>query len=79
MQALLLEINEAVDKAGGCVADKVAKSFRSRYRNILTRGAMECPAPTTKVDSSKRGRIAKSKSRNLLERLRDFETETLRF
>ncbi|MBC7532084.1 MAG: IS66 family transposase [Oligoflexus sp.] len=79
MQALLLEINEAVDKAGGCVTDKVAKSFRSRYRNVLTRGDLECPAPTTKVDSSKRGRIAKSKSRNLLERLRNFETETLRF
>jgi len=79
MQALLLEINEAVAKAGGCVTSKVAKSFRSRYRKILTRGDLECPAPTAKVDSSKRGRIAKSKSRNLLERLRDFETETLRY
>ena len=79
MQALLLEINEAVAKAGGCVTDKAAKSFRSRYRNILTRGDLECPAPTAKVDSSKRGRIAKSKARNLLERLREFETETLRF
>ena len=29
--------------------------------------------------SKKRGRIKKTKSRNLLERLRDFENETLRF
>jgi transposase len=79
MQALLLEINEAVNKAGGCLNKKMAKSFRSRYRNILTRGDRECPAADAKTDHSKPGRVAKSKSRNLLERLRDFETETLRF
>ncbi len=79
MQTLLLEINEAVDAAGGRLTKKAAKRFRSRYRNILTRGDRECPAPKTKADSSKPGRIARSKSRNLLERLREFETETLRF
>ena len=79
MQLLLLEINKAVDKAGGCLTDDAAKSFRSRYRNILTRGDRECPPPKTKGDSNKPGRIARSKSRNLLERLREFETETLRF
>ncbi|MEI7775927.1 MAG: IS66 family transposase [Verrucomicrobiota bacterium] len=79
MQALLLEINDAVNKAGGCLTKTVAKSFRSRYRNILTRGDRECPAPKAKADPSKRGRVAKSKSRNLLERLREFEAETLRF
>jgi transposase len=79
MQVLLLEINEAVDDAGGRLTKKAAKRFRSRYRNILTRGDRECPAPKTKADSSRPGRIARSKSRNLLERLRDFEAETLRF
>jgi len=79
MQTLLLEINDAVNKADGCLTKKAAKSFRSRYRNILTRGDRECPAPKAKADPSKRGRIPKSKSRNLLERLREFETETLRF
>lgn len=79
MQTLLLEINDAVNKANGCLTKQAAKSFRSRYRNILTRGDRECPAPKAKTDPSKRGRIGKSKSRNLLERLRDFETETLRF
>ena len=39
---------------------------------------VECPAPEKKSDN-KRGRQARSKSRNLLERLRDFETEALRF
>jgi transposase len=77
MKALLLEINEAVDAAGGKLTNKQAMQFRSRYRNILTRGARECPAPSRV--KNKPGRTAKSKSRNLLERLRDFETETLRF
>ncbi|MHB1426655.1 MAG: IS66 family transposase [Gemmataceae bacterium] len=77
MQALLLEINEAVHAAGGCLSDKAAKGFRARYRNILTRGDRECPAP--KKVSGKPGRTARSKSRNLLERLREFEVETLRF
>lgn len=77
MMALLLEINEAVDTAGGRLTKRAAKKFRSRYRNILTRGDRECPAPSDVND--KPGRIARSKSRNLLERLREFETETLRF
>jgi transposase len=77
MKALLLEINDAVEAAGGRLTKKAAKTFRSRYRNILTRGDRECPAPVG--TNSKPGRIARSKSRNLLERLREFETETLRF
>ena len=79
MQDLLIEINDAVDQAGGSLSKKIAKNFRSRYRNILTRGGRECPAPEQKAGQKKRGRVAKSKSRNLLERMREFETETLRF
>ena len=81
MQALLLEIKEAVDKADGSLTDKIAKKYLARYRKILNDGNIECPPPKAKVDGdkTKRGRIAKSKSRNLLERLRDYETETLRF
>ncbi len=79
MQSLLLEMNDAVNKAGGCLSDPAAQAFRRRYRNVLTRGDKECPPPNPDGQPKKRGRIAKSKSRNLLERLRDFETETLRF
>ncbi len=76
MQALLLEMNEATNKAGGCLTDAAANQFRSRYRNVLTRGDRECPPPAPKAQP---GRVARTKSRNLLERLRNFETETLRF
>ena len=40
---------------------------------------MECPQPSRANKKGKRGRIKKSKSRNLLERLRDFEDDVLRF
>lgn len=39
---------------------------------------MPLPVPLS-IQPKRRGRIKKSKSRNLLERLRDFESETLRF
>ena len=79
IQDLLLEINEAVDKAGGRLTKKSAKTFLRRYRNLLTRAERECPAPKPKLGPKKRGRIAKSKSRNLLGRLRKYEEEVLRF
>ena len=79
MQALLLEMNEATLKAGGCLSAKAAHRLRGRYRNVLTRGDRECPPPNPTDHPRKPGRIAKTKSRNLLERLRDFEAETLRF
>jgi transposase len=79
MQDLLLEMNDSTIKARGGLTEKAAHKFRSRYRNILTRGDRECPPPNPKPGPRKRGRIPKTKSRNLLERLRDFEIETLRF
>jgi len=43
----------------------------------VQRAEQECPAPPPK--NGKRGRTAKSKSRNLLERLQNFESDVLRF
>jgi transposase len=77
MQLLLLEIHDATNQAGGCLDEAAAKSFRSRYRNILTRGHSECPPTISNNTAGKRA--AQSKSRNLLDRLRDFQAETLRF
>lgn len=71
MQDLLIEMRDSVEKAGGSISNKKAKWFRKRYRKILKAADIECPH---KQDSR-----AQSKSRNLLERLRDYETETLRF
>lgn len=71
MQALLIEMRDAVDKAGGAISKKRADGFRKRYRKILKTADTECPHNIKTR--------AQSKSRNLLERLRDFEKETLRF
>jgi transposase len=79
MHALLLEANEATTAAGGCLVAEQARSFRRRYRYILTSADRECPGPAVKDRASQRGPVAKTKSRNLLERLRKYETETLRF
>jgi transposase len=78
MQELLLEIDDATKEAGGSLTKRAAKKFRRRYRSILRVGAGECPEGK-KEPKQKRGRKKKSKARNLLERLRDFEKEVLRF
>lgn len=70
MIALLDRINDAVHAADGKLSRKAAKSFQNKYRRLLKKAHTECP------DSGKR---AQSKSRNLLLRLKKFETEVLRF
>lgn len=78
MQKLLLDLNEATQKAGGCLSQADARRWQRRYRTVLTRAAHECPPPASALKAT-RGRVARSKARNLLERLRAYETETLRF
>ena len=77
MGELLSRINDDVEKAGGVLDEDVAVRYREQYREILKDGDKECPAPTRK--EGQKGRLKRSKSRNLLERLRDYENDTLRF
>jgi transposase len=79
MAVLLKEINKATHEAGGRLEVSVSEHYRKRYRNLLRDAEIECPAPDETTRRGKRGRIARSKSRNLLERLRDFESDVLRF
>lgn len=79
MNKLLLEINGAVDNAGGCLPPPSSELYRKRYRKLLEEADTECPAPIKSAKHWKPGKIARSKSRNLLERLRDFEDDVLRF
>ncbi|QFY88607.1 IS66 family transposase [Magnetovirga frankeli] len=80
VQELLLEINKAVDEAGGVLNSTQAEAFRERYRQLLKAGQIECPPPDeSQRKSGQRGRLKRSKSRNLLERLIQFETDVLRF
>lgn len=80
MELLLGQINEAVKKAGGCLPEKESKKWRRHYRRLLKKADIECPPPEAcLLKEKKRGRVARSKSRNLLERLRDYEEDVLRF
>jgi len=79
MQTLLTDIRQAVEDAGGQLLPDAAELWRQRYRKLLEKAEIECPPPDEKQRKGKRGRLKRSKARNLLERLRDFEHDVLRF
>jgi transposase len=79
MKDLLVTINNKSIEAGGALSAKDAREYRLQYQEIIKQGEIECPEPVRPKVKGKRGRIKKSKSRNLLERLRDYENDTLRF
>ncbi len=59
--------------------DKVQHS-RQRYRDILHEGEQTSPAPDKDTrEPGQRGRLKRSNSRALLDRLREYENDTLRF
>ena len=79
MKNLLELINRKVNHAGGALDAQESEEYRLKYRAILKQGEIECPEPIRPKKKGKRGRIKRSKSRNLLERLRDYEQDALRF
>lgn len=79
MMVLLKEINKATDEAGGRLDIVSSEYYRKRYRDLIEEAERECPAPDKADRKGGRGRTPRSKSRNLLERLRDFESDVLRF
>jgi transposase len=79
MKSLLETINSKVNDAGGVLNAQESQKYRDKYMNLIKKGDIECPEPDGPRKKDKRGRIKKSKSRNLLERLRDYEKEVLRF
>ena len=79
MQVLLLEIHDAGETAGGQLPPEESESWRQRYRILLEQAESECPPPDATHRQGNRGRLKRTKARNLLERLRDFEHDVLRF
>jgi len=79
MKNLLEKLNLRVNEASGALKAQESQKYRLKYRALLKQGEIECPEPSRPNKKAKRGRIKKSKSRNLLERLRDYEQDTLRF
>ncbi len=80
MKALLLEIHSETKNAGGKLTKTDSEKYYNQYHAIIEVAKIECPLPKASVDhQKKRGRIKKSKARNLLERLSNFIDDTLRF
>jgi transposase len=79
MKTLLCQMNEAVKQAGGTLTPKQAQEWRVEYRACLKQADSECPPPDETQREGKRGKLKRSKSRNLLERLRCYEADVLRF
>ena len=78
MLEFLLNLNNEVDSTNkNKLSNKKIEERRKTYRRILNVGSKECPE--IKAKPGKKKRPAQTKSRNLLERLRDFEAEVLRF
>jgi len=76
----LVKLDEAVKDAGGALDKTQQRKQIQRYRRILKQAEIECPAPDeSKRPPGKRGRLKRSRSRNLLERLIEFEDDVLRF
>ena len=72
---LLESILDDVYSQGGMLPEDQAVQYREQYRAILKQAELECPPPPEPEGKTEktRGRTKRSKSRNLLERLRDFE------
>ena len=79
MSELLKDINKAVIDAGGVLPTKESRRYRKQYRKLLAKADNECPAPNEAQRKGSRGKLPRSKARNLLERLRDYENDVLRF
>ena len=79
MSKLLCEINDQTDKAGGLLGKTEVESYKKQYDLIVAQGELECPLPEKDKSSKKRGRVAKGKARNLLERFKNKAEEILLF
>lgn len=80
MGKLLKKLCDDVKDSGGKLTPGAAKAAREEYREILLKGDEQCPPPDEKERPKwKRGRLKRSKSRALLERLREYEDDVLRF
>ena len=81
MQDFLLSLNAKV--AGhtmGMLTPDEVQHARQRYHDMVHEGEQTSPAPDKDTrEPGQRGRLKRSNSRALLDRLREYEDDTLRF
>lgn len=79
MKTFLIKLNKKVDASNGALSKGQYYYYAKHYRQILHEGEIECPPPKEKRKKGQRGRMKRSKSRNLLERLSKYSNDVLRF
>ena len=83
MADLLLRILKTKEDGRGVIPQSVQQGFRDEYRVILREGEKESPPPQPRQPGDdgkkKRGRVAKTKGRNLWERFKEYEDGILAF
>lgn len=72
---LLLAMQQAVAAHGGALPDAPATAFHTQYQALLQQAESEYPPPEPSQTPGRRGRPKRSKSRNLFERLLNYENE----
>jgi len=74
------EVDSAKDLGLTHLPEHIIRECLSQYETVLSEGFIENPLPHQPLTNpKKRGRVKKSKSRNLLERLRDYQDQVLAF
>lgn len=88
LKELLIETKFSTEESGGVLSREDQERVRKKYREIIEEAEKpegECPPPKeedrplTKDGKKRKGRLKKSKARNLLERFKNFEDDVLRF
>ena len=79
MKKFPVRLNQKVESEGGQLSLQKSQYYRKRYNQVLDAAEKECPLINAPREKGRRGRIKKSKSRNLLERLRQYQDDVLRF
>jgi transposase len=83
MHTLLEEMNVAVHNAGGFLTTEQAAPLILHYTEIIQKAERESPLKMPDEpkpgEKKKKGKVPQTKSRNLLTRLIQYQTETLRF
>lgn len=80
LKYFLVRLNKKVAAAGGALNKTQSAYYRKRYNQILEKAQNESPSPNeADRKPGQRGRMKRSKSRNLLERLMNYQNDVLRF
>lgn len=77
MRLFLIDLNQSVLDEDGMISKEKQAHYIRQYQCSLKAGEKESPRPIP-VEGN-RGRLKKTKSRNLLERLQNYEEDVLRF